>query len=130
MAHGLDYAHQLLALARDDAYVVRTGVDNTATPNGIVGFHAQQAIEKAIKAVLSHRNAPFPKSHDLLELMELVKDLGLSLPGSASDADMLTPYGVEVRYGMVRSVPFLDRAWAAKCVHEFLAWSEGILGKP
>lgn len=35
------------------------------------GFHAQQCIEKYLKAILQKNNVPFQKIHDLLALMEL-----------------------------------------------------------
>jgi HEPN domain-containing protein len=31
----------------------------------IVGFHCQQAVEKALKAVLAERGADFPYTHDV-----------------------------------------------------------------
>lgn len=36
-----------------------------------VAFHAQQAAEKFIKAVLCERDQPFPRSHDLLTIAPL-----------------------------------------------------------
>ncbi len=35
------------------------------------GFHAQQSIEKYLKAILQLQNIQFPKIHDLLALMKL-----------------------------------------------------------
>ncbi|MBL7129503.1 MAG: HEPN domain-containing protein [Ignavibacteria bacterium] len=35
------------------------------------GFHAQQCIEKYLKAILQMYNIPFQKIHDLLALMEM-----------------------------------------------------------
>ncbi len=41
------------------------------TPNyDAAGFHAQQCIEKYLKAILQKHNKPFLKIHDLLTLME------------------------------------------------------------
>ena len=38
----------------------------------IVGFHAQQAIEKLIKAVLSHHQITYPRVNDLDRLIHLL----------------------------------------------------------
>lgn len=38
-----------------------------------VGFHAQQCAEKYIKAVLHDRTIAFPKTHDLLDLLDLLR---------------------------------------------------------
>ncbi len=66
-------------------------------PFDTVCFHAQQCAEKYIKAVLVERSVPFPKSHDLLELLALVPEeaaLGLQ----PSDVSTINRYAVEARY--------------------------------
>jgi HEPN domain len=51
MANERDLAEQLLRLARDDEAAARAMLDVGAVTDAIVGFHAQQAVEKALKAV-------------------------------------------------------------------------------
>ena len=63
-----------------------------------VCFHAQQAAEKAIKAVLLCHHIDFPPVHDLGELVEITRKSGLKIPSFLDDADLLTPYAVETRY--------------------------------
>ena len=63
-----------------------------------VCFHAQQAVEKAFKAVLLYRKVDFPLTHDLEELMDILDKAGIPLPSGFEDAGMLTPYAVETRY--------------------------------
>lgn len=53
-------------------------------------FDAQQAAEKAIKAVLIHSNVQFPYTHDLARLLSLVEQAGVASArhcqaGSGSD---------------------------------------------
>ena len=38
-------------------------------------FHAQQAVEKALKAVLLFKKIEFPLVHDIEELLELAKQM-------------------------------------------------------
>ena len=61
-------------------------------------FDAQQAAEKAIKAVLVSRGRRFPKTHDLAELLGLVAATGLDVPQQILEAKRLTPYAVAGRY--------------------------------
>jgi HEPN domain-containing protein len=61
-------------------------------------FNAQQAAEKAIKALLLHRGVPFPYIHDLTELLSLLEQRGEALPPRVRDAEALTHYAVETRY--------------------------------
>ena len=62
------------------------------------GFHAQQAAEKFIKAFLVQHQIPFPKSHDIAVLRQLVARVDAPLADRLAAADALTPYGVEFRY--------------------------------
>jgi len=61
-------------------------------------FHAQQAAEKAIKAVLLSRKIEFPLAHDIEQLLEIAENNGITLPEDVQEAGLLTPYAVESRY--------------------------------
>jgi HEPN domain-containing protein len=64
----------------------------------IISFHCQQAVEKYLKALLVRRQVEFPKTHDIRKLLGWVAGVHPDLAESLNDADMLTPFGVEVRY--------------------------------
>ena len=61
-------------------------------------FDAQQAAEKAIKAVLIRRNIQFPYVHDLMALLALIEKEGESLPEPVKQAGRLTRFAVVTRY--------------------------------
>ena len=61
-------------------------------------FEAQQAAEKAIKAVLVQREIDFPKRHDIRLLLTLLAQAGDKVPDEVSDAIDLTTYATEARY--------------------------------
>lgn len=66
-------------------------------PFSTICFHAQQCAEKYIKALLTLRSIPFPKTHDLSELAALVpEEAELGMP--ASDLAALSVYALEGRY--------------------------------
>ncbi len=59
-------------------------------------FHAQQAVEKALKGLLLHRCKTAPKTHSLPELFVLLKEPALA---SYRDAiDVLNKYYIPTRY--------------------------------
>ncbi|HDQ70900.1 MAG TPA: HEPN domain-containing protein [Chloroflexi bacterium] len=60
-------------------------------------FHAQQAVEKSIKAVLIHHNVEFRKVHDIDYLMTMLPP-DVSLPPEAEQVVGLTGYAVMLRY--------------------------------
>lgn len=63
-----------------------------------VGFHAQQAAEKFIKAFLVRHQIEFPKTHNIALLRQLVGSVDSELAKALDVSDALTPYGVEFRY--------------------------------
>ena len=66
-------------------------------PYDTVGFHAQQCVEKCLKAVLVRLQIPFRKTHDLEELsLMLPPSCGVPLP--VDDFARLTPHATNSRY--------------------------------
>lgn len=63
-----------------------------------VGFHAQQAIEKYLKAILQLRNVRFEKVHDLLALMKLCLPFAPELELQKELLSYLNPFAVTFRY--------------------------------
>jgi HEPN domain-containing protein len=61
-------------------------------------FDAQQAVEKALKALLVHCNLPFRHVHDIAELLTLLEQGGVSLPEDVRLAAGLSDYAVAARY--------------------------------
>ncbi|MGA2325023.1 MAG: HEPN domain-containing protein [Bryobacteraceae bacterium] len=64
----------------------------------IIAFHCQQAAEKYVKALLVRHQIEFPKTHDLAKLLDRLATANASIAESLRNADVLTPFGVEVRY--------------------------------
>ncbi len=61
-------------------------------------FHAQQAAERALKAFLQDNGIMPPKIHNLMQLVNLAKNLQPDFAGLFDDAAMLTPFAVAMRY--------------------------------
>ena len=66
-------------------------------PCDIVCFHAQQSVEKYLKALLTYQSIGFPKIHDIGELNALLPS-HLRLRLSVVEQERLTYYAVEARY--------------------------------
>jgi HEPN domain-containing protein len=66
-------------------------------PTDTICFHAQQCIEKYLKAFLIFRATPFPKTHDLRVLMRLIPSR-LRPRLQRNDRARLTKYAVDTRY--------------------------------
>ncbi len=75
-----------------------------------VCFHAQQAVEKLIKAFLTFHEIPFGKTHHLEYLINLASKVEPSFLDLMEDVSKLTPYAVEVRYPDDFYTPTLEEA--------------------
>lgn len=64
----------------------------------IICFHAQQCIEKYLKAWLQEANIPLLRSHDLLALLGLIVPTIPSWHAWESYLRVIAPYAVEFRY--------------------------------
>lgn len=89
-------------------------------------FHAQQAAEKAIKAVLTLRAIDFPKSHDIAELVSLLQPA--DVPDDLWAADSLTEYAVVTRYPG-RNPPVSEEEYrqAIPLAEQVVRWAERIV---
>jgi HEPN domain-containing protein len=88
-------------------------------------FDAQQAVGKALKAVLVQRGARFPKTHSLAELLTLVQNAGIEVPAEILEATLLTPYAVETRYpGLWEEVTPADHQEAVRVAQRVVQWAE------
>jgi HEPN domain-containing protein len=100
MSTAPDLPSDLLALAREDLASAEALDRAERVSDAPVGFHAQQAVEKALKAAIASRDQDFPFTHDIGLLMQLCQDAGLDLPADLAEADRLTPYAAAIRYGL------------------------------
>jgi len=67
-------------------------------PLEVICFHCQQAAEKTLKAVLAKHGQEIPRTHDLLELLDLVLAVPLSIASLESRLLGLNDFAVVVRY--------------------------------
>lgn len=124
-------ANLLLAKAIDDEILIEEIISKERIRDEIIGFHAQQAAEKLLKALLMARNIPYRKTHDLMELIDLIRDRGIRFPESLMGIRTLSPFAVEFRYDYLppeEESPF-DRQNALEMVRDLRKWVEGELVK-
>jgi HEPN domain-containing protein len=83
--------------AEGDLAAAELLLSGTETLAWAAGFHAQQCVEKYLKALLVALSVPFPKAHDNRELVALlpVEQQPSIAPALAAD---LTDYAVWSRY--------------------------------
>ena len=113
-----DFVQQWLKKANSDLQAAKLlcagGLEDYFTS----GFHAQQAAEKYIKAFLVRHQVEFPKTHDIGRLRQLVARRDAALAERLEKADVLTPYGVDMRYPEEFEVVSQKRAACAVALAE------------
>lgn len=109
-----DLVQGWLRKAEEDLHVAQELMERDRLSYNPVGFHAQQAAEKFLKSLLTRHQVPFPKTHDIGELLILAEKATPSIREELRDAGRLSPYGVEVRYPGER--PDLNREQGAEAV--------------
>jgi len=71
-------------------------------------FHAQQASEKYLKALLTWHQIECPKTHAIEQLLDLMKQVDPNTALILKDTAALTPYGVDIRYPGDQPEPNLE----------------------
>ena len=113
-------------------WINRARSDLTQAKNEVPGvylenlcFNAQQAAEKAIKAVMIVRNIEFPYVHDLDRLLSLLEDEGEVILAPIRQASKLTKYSTITRYpGDIGPVTAQDYAEAIAIAEAVVRWAE------
>ena len=122
-----DHALLLLSKARADKLVLDKLADDSEISDDVIGFHAQQAVEKLLKAVLANRNIEYPRVHDIDRLVDLLETHDGSLPPQARQLDELTPWATQLRYGELLDMERLDRERTQRLVDAVLKWADAEL---
>jgi hypothetical protein len=84
---------ELLHASRDDAENLSLPVNDRT-----FGFHAQQAVEKLLKALIGAHGQKYQYTHDLGELIRHVEALGETIPVRSRSLEDLTLYAGRWRY--------------------------------
>lgn len=109
----------LLRKARQDELVLERLLSHRDVDDDTLGFHAQQAAEKLLKAALALRALDYPRTHNLGALVELLGKAGVILPEGLADIDRLTPFGTVFRYDEVLPQAGQDRS-------QWLGWIQAL----
>jgi HEPN domain-containing protein len=119
----IEAADLFLEKAASDVAAARLLAADACQADDVVGFHAQQAVEKALKAVVAVRSLEIPRSHDIGLLLRLLDPDRSELPGEIREADWLNPWAVTMRYDEPSSE--FDRARALRLAEKSLNWARG-----
>jgi HEPN domain-containing protein len=116
--------------AQSDLALGKVGRESDEVLPEQICFHAQQAIEKCIKAILIHRGSSVPKSHDIEILLDLLRQGECELPSWTDELPEVNPYAVEARYpGDWDEIRPGDRDRALGLAAQTVEWTRETIGE-
>ena len=122
----IEVAEGLARLAQIELDTAENLAPNPEMDDRPVGFHAQQAVEKAVKAVLTLEGIDFPKTHDLEYLISLADRHSIAMEPEVESASWLTPWAAEFRYDDA-PLETLDRKRATAVANAALNWCQELI---
>ncbi len=93
----------------------------------IFGFHAQQCVEKTIKAYLSKNEIEFKLTHNLGLLFNQVRETNAEIADKFDSLRSLRPFAVEFRYDIEFEEGNIDRRKVFDDVNNFYKFIEKII---
>ena len=91
-------------------------------------FDAQQAAEKAVKAVLVFHRIDYPRTHQLSELLALLASAGHVVSEGVWEGDRLTSYAMVTRYpGNRDPVDEEEHRRAVAVAETVVRWAEEVI---
>jgi len=93
-----EFVREWLSKANADLLASRHLLKEESKLAFVSAFHAQQAVEKALKALLVWHQIEFPKTHDIRRLLDLLTSPEPELSKELDEASSLTDYAIEHRY--------------------------------
>ena len=106
MSNGIDpWVETLLLKAAED----ETAIQIDELPDGPFGFHAQQAVEKLLKALLSQVGVAYDRTHDVTKLAQQLSSVGENLPTGTAPLSELNQFAVVYRYDSIPDLAIPDR---------------------
>ena len=91
-------AREWLTRTERDIQAARNELNAEHSLPEMTAYHAQQAVEKALKAFLTARSTPFRYTHDLVELQGQCEAIEPEFGQFLRAAQTLTPYATQFRY--------------------------------
>ncbi|MDI1244553.1 MAG: HEPN domain-containing protein [Rhodoferax sp.] len=123
MTPQLEEAERFIRLAKRDQAAFAALLNATDVDPAVACFHAQQAAEKALKAVMCLYGLEFRRTHDLEALASLLKSINVVPPIDEHDLRCLTPYAVEFRYDD-EAIHLISGEDAGRVIRSLLAWAD------
>jgi HEPN domain-containing protein len=128
MKNFIDQALRFIKIADREikAFDALKSLPNIELPT--VCFHAQQAVEKILKAILVLHGDDPTRTHDLNKLAYALLDRNINLPLPIEELSKLNPYAVIFRYDDME-IELISRQEATQIILTVREWADDLITK-
>lgn len=125
-----ELAARLLRKEDQDLHVVNALAQDPETSDEVLGFHAQQAVEKLLKAVLAKAAGDFSPTQNLKVLFEELRANGIAYPVTFEESLRLNRFAVVLHCDdiILNENETFDRRWAIEAIAHVRAWAVEKIG--
>lgn len=124
---GLDRAKAVFGAAMKDFTAIIEMQGNSKIADEIIGFHAQQAIEKLLKAWMAALGMKYPQSHNIISLLAALEENKQDVAAYWDFAEF-NAFAVQFRYEAYSDLgSTLDRAEIVRRIGELVSKVEAVL---
>lgn len=127
--HRHDHSHRWLKRAKSNLSLAKSNQEGVVLED--LCFEAQQAAGKAAKALLIDCGQNYPRTHDLAELLTLIKEeANEEIPKTIEQIPRLTRFAVAARYpGPLEGVTEEEYRDALAIAEDMVHWVQNIIEK-
>jgi len=123
-----EHVRRWVQRADHDLRTAETMLEVKDPPVDVACFHAQQCVEKCLKAFLCATDVDAPRTHDLVRLLDMCVDRDARLDTLRDTARALTDYAVTTRYpDEWRDIPVEEGRDAAGRAREAMALVQSLV---
>lgn len=116
-------------MARAKSSLALASANTPGVLNEDLCFQAQQAAEKALKAVFVAQKIPYPYTHDINALLSGLEQHHVGIPGPLWDAVTLTSFASDTRYpGTTSPITNAEYEEAIRLASAVISWAENQVG--
>lgn len=116
--NSLELSNKWLKKADNDLFTARHVIQISDGPTDTVCFHNQQAVEKALKAILIFKEDEYPKIHYLIRLLDLVIPYLPALEDYREAFSDMSMFAIGIRYADEDYEPSKEEALSSLLVAE------------
>jgi len=124
-----EHVEVLLHKAAQDLETLDLLMQHETAASEAIGFHAQQAAEKLLKAAIKATGADYPYTHAIGHLLAILQRVGADVPGPLQEVERLTPFAAHLRYEALGEGDVVDFDWVTvrQLIQDLREWVGALL---